>query len=105
MQRMRVSFEAARTTAAVAESDELHSWYADQLGWIFGPAVEQEFGHSRHRLLWPPTGQPNPYVEAGLWRARFDDLLTDRPERAAPLLRLITQARHALLTSHGVSAA
>jgi hypothetical protein len=97
MQPMRVSFEAARTTAVVAASDELHSWFADQLGWLFGPAVESEFERSRSRLLWPPTGEPRPQVEAGLWRARFDDLLADRPDRGEPLLRLVRQARYALL--------
>ncbi len=102
MQPLRVSFEAARTTAAIAESDDLHSWYADQLGWLFGPRVEAEFEQSRHRLLWPPTGEPAPNVESGLWRARFDDLLADRPERREPLLRLVTLARQALLRQPAV---
>lgn len=95
MQVMRVAFEAARTTVAVSESDELHGWYADQLGWLFGPAVEQEFEHSRARLLWP-IGEPNPNAEKGCWRVRFERLLDERPEREEPLLRLVAQARTAL---------
>jgi len=95
MQTMRVAFEAAVTTVAVSESDELHGWFGDQLGWLFGPAVEQDFADSRARLLWP-VREPNPHAEKGCWRARYERLLADRPERVAPLLRLIGQAREAL---------
>jgi hypothetical protein len=96
MQALRVSFEAARTAVAVAESEEWHSWYADRLGWLFGPAVEQEFRETRARLVWA-TGEPNRPVEQGRWRARFDDLLADRPERQQPLDELTGQARYALV--------
>ena len=96
MQALRVSFEAARTAVAVAESGDWHSWYADRLGWLFGPAVEQEFLETRARLIWT-TGEPNVAVEQGRWRARFDDLLADRRERQQPLLELTSQARYALV--------
>jgi hypothetical protein len=95
MQTMRVAFEAARTTVAASESDELHGWFADQLGWIFGPEVEQDFNDSRARLLWPAF-EPNPDAEKGCWRVRYERLLGERPEREEALLRLVTQARTAL---------
>ena len=96
MQALRISFEAARTTVAVAESKDWDSWYADRLGWLFGPAVEQEFRETQARLLWA-DGEPNRPVEQGRWRARFDDLLADRPERRQPLMELTSQARYALV--------
>jgi hypothetical protein len=96
MQALRVAFEAARTTVAVAASDDWHWWYGDQLGWLFGPATEQEFRETRVRLLWP-AGDPDPHVEQGRWRARYECLLVDHPERREPLLTLVTQARYALI--------
>jgi hypothetical protein len=95
MQAMRVAFEASIITVAASESDELHGWFANQLGWLFGPGVEQDFADSRARLLWP-TGEPNPAAEKGCWRARYERLLGERPEREEPLRRLIGQARAAL---------
>ena len=102
MQTMRVAFEAARTTVAVCESDDLHGWFADQLGWLFGPGVEQDFQDSRVRLQWP-TGEPNPNAEKGCWRVRYERLLDERPEREEALLRLVGQARTALAAQfHGL---
>jgi hypothetical protein len=95
MQTMRVAFEAAVTTVAVSESEDLHGWFADQLGWLFGPGVEQDFRDTRARLQWP-TFQPNPDAEKGCWRVRYERLLGERPEREEALRGLIGQARTAL---------
>jgi hypothetical protein len=104
MQRLRLAFEASRTTVAMCESHEYAGWYADQLGWLFGPAVEQEFNESRARLMWGDAGPGYP-VEQARWRARYGDLLEDRPERGEPLLTLITRAREALVPRlHGLPA-
>ncbi len=99
MQPLRLAFEAARTTVTLCESSQYAGWFGDQLGWLFGPAVEQEFQESRARLLFPDGGN-RPSVEQARWWARFRDLLEARPERGERLLTLVTQARQAMIEEY-----
>jgi len=41
----------------------------------------------------PPSGRTPPQVEAGLWRARMEDVLRERPELVLVLSDLAEEAR------------
>ncbi len=100
MQRLRLAFEASRTTVAVCGSSQYAGWFGDQLGWIFGPTVEQEFNESRARLLWPDDVSTRYSVEQARWRAFYTDLLDRRPDAGERLLALVTRAREVLLAQY-----
>ena len=95
MNRIRLAFEAGRTTAAVCQWDPLAAWYAGQLGEIFGPGVLREFNESHARLRRP--GHPELfYAEQARWRARFAVLLEEQPQHGSRLGYLVAHAADAV---------
>jgi len=89
----RVAWEGARVFARTLDTVWC-GWLADQLAARLGPAYRQKVIDSRTRLL--TSRRPDAIdVEVGMWRARLDDVLRERPELAGPIADLTrTTADH-----------
>jgi hypothetical protein len=88
----RLAWDAARIVVAVADGDEdrLYQWLAGRLDTICGWEYEQALSISRTRLMYQLRADATA-VEAGMWRARLQDLLDRRPELVPPLQALVEE--------------
>jgi hypothetical protein len=102
--QQRLAWDGARAFAAAIDSDELYFWLSDRVGDLLGPAHRAALSESRSRLHWS-TRTDAVHVEAGLWRARLQDLLGERPESTGALKALVEDCRTRLAEPAGVSAA
>jgi len=84
----RLAWDAARLFAASLESEPVYGWLGGELGRVFGPAYAGALAESRARL-WASERPDARQVEAGLWRARLDDLLDAHPELVPAVRDLI----------------
>jgi hypothetical protein len=74
--RPRVAWDFARAAVSIATAnDDLYAWFATRVADLIGPPYQLALYDTRTRLA-RPTRDDAPYVEAGLWRARIDDLLS-----------------------------
>ncbi|MEU6428624.1 hypothetical protein ABZ860_22255 [Microbispora sp. NPDC046973] len=91
--RERVAWESARVFVAAATGDA-YWWLGETLGRHLGQAYELDLTRTRLRLR-RDEAQPGQGVredalsaEVGAWRARIEEVLTERPELAAVLSRV-----------------
>jgi hypothetical protein len=72
----RVAWHFARVVVDVATAgDDLYTWFSTRVADLIGPQYQLALYDTRTRLA-QPVRVDAPYVEAGLWRARIDDLLS-----------------------------
>jgi hypothetical protein len=72
----RVAWDFARAVVSIATAnDDLYLWFSTRVADLIGPPYQLALYDTRTRLA-RPTRADAPYVEAGLWRARIDDLLS-----------------------------
>jgi hypothetical protein len=94
----RLAWDCARAFTAVAEDDYGYQWLSGQLRVVLGPDHELALSDSHTRLRYT-TRLDAMSAEAGLWRARIEDTLRQRPELAPALDTLARDAgRRAGLT-------
>jgi hypothetical protein len=77
----RVAFDAARAIVSVAGLDdvELRTWFTTGVADLLGPAYGRALLDTRQRLI-EEARPETPFVETGVWRVRFEDLLRTRPQ-------------------------
>ena len=88
----RLAWDCARAFVAVADSDRDYFWLCNEVRRLLGPRYEVALSDARNRLTLaarPDTAQ----IEAGLWRARMEDALRERPELALALAGLVEDAQ------------
>jgi hypothetical protein len=72
----RVAWEFARIVVSIATAgDDLYAWFSTRVADVIGAPYQLALLDTRTRLA-HPTRDDAPYLEAGLWRARIDDLLS-----------------------------
>ncbi|MBE3010300.1 hypothetical protein IL992_14010 [Microbispora sp. NEAU-D428] len=93
--RERVAWESARVFVAAATGDT-YWWLGERLGRHLGQTYEDALTRTRMRLqrgeVRPARGPHEDALsaEVGAWRARIEDVLTERPE-LAEVLRQVTE--------------
>jgi hypothetical protein len=88
----RLAWDCARAFIAVTDSDRDYLWLSNELRRLLGPGYELALSDARTRLMF--AARPDtPQIEAGLWRARMEDVLRQRPELALALAALVEDAR------------
>ncbi|GAB3880633.1 hypothetical protein [Microbispora bryophytorum] len=94
--RERVAWESARVFVAAA-MDDAYWWLGETLGRHLGQRYERDLARTRTRLRRDDAGPGQGvredvlFAEAGAWRARIEELLTERPELAAVLRQVIEE--------------
>ena len=91
----RVAWDLARIVASLATSeDDLYVWFSTRVGELLGPSYRRHLYDTRARLA-TSTRDDAPLVEAGLWRARLEDVLRGQADLAEDLhiLRLDAASR------------
>jgi hypothetical protein len=83
----RVAWEGARTFVSAAPTDA-YWWLSDTLGHYLGTMYQLQLCETRLRLQ---SEAEAVYAEAGVWRARLDDLLDTDPAAASILTQLIAE--------------
>jgi hypothetical protein len=83
----RVAFEAARVLVTVAETD-LSWWVFGEVGRCLGPDYETRLLETRLRLQHEDVY----YGEAGCWRILLEEKISDRPDIADCLYRIVSTA-------------
>ena len=86
--RPRLAWDGARMVVAAIERGH-HGWIGELLGERLGPEYRRHVEDAWLRMSMEPD---RALVEAGLWRARLDDLLAQRPERQAEVAFVIDEA-------------
>lgn len=88
----RVAWDFARTVVDMAAAgDELYAWFGTRVAEVMGPRYRQDLDETRTRLA-RPTRDDARHVEAGLWRARIDDVLRYQNDLAEDLYILTRDA-------------
>lgn len=88
----RLAWDCARAFIAVADTDRDYFWLCNEVRRLLGPQYEVALSDARNRLVLarrPDAAQ----IEAGLWRARMEDALRERPELVLALASLVEDAR------------
>ncbi|MET7877710.1 hypothetical protein [Micromonospora profundi] len=85
----RVAWEAARVLVGATRDEDLFDWLSVQVGDLLGPTCQESLERTRDQLRHDPDGT-RASVETGLWRARLEDVLRDRPGLAGELQSLAT---------------
>ncbi len=86
----RLAWDCALAFTSVADSD--YYWLCGNVRRLLGPQYEQALSGMRTRLMYPVRSDA-PQVEAGLWRARIEDALRERPEIVYALADLVAEVR------------
>jgi hypothetical protein len=86
--RPRLAWDGARVVMAAIEHGD-HAWLATVAGERLGPEYRRHIEDAWLRLAVDPDRTA---AEAGLFRARLDDLLARRPELQADLASMIDEA-------------
>jgi hypothetical protein len=87
----RLAWDSARAFVALADTDREYFWLCARLRELLGAEYESALSDTRTRLLRRVRGNATG-VEAGLWRARIEDLLAERPELSLALRYLVDDA-------------
>jgi hypothetical protein len=88
----RVAWDFARTVVDMATTGgELYVWFGTRVAAVMGPRYGRDLHETRTRLA-SPTRDDARHVEAGLWRARIDDLLRSQNDLAEDLYILTLDA-------------
>jgi hypothetical protein len=88
----RLAWDCARAFVAAVDSDREYFWLCREVNRLLGPQYELALSDSPARLF--TAIRPDaPQVETGLWRARMEDVLRERPELVLVLSDLAEEAR------------
>jgi hypothetical protein len=88
----RVAWDFARVAVSIATaSEELYAWFSTRVADLIGPPYQVALLDTRTRLT-HPTRADATFVEAGMWRARIDDLLNYDTDLAEDLFILSRDA-------------
>lgn len=87
----RLAWDSARVISRVLESDQVGRWLHEQMSTHLGPEVAEALVESRLRM-WASARLDAPQIEAGIWRAKLEELLLGDPTLAMPLRVMITEA-------------
>jgi hypothetical protein len=88
----RLAWDCARAFVAVVDSDRDYFWLCDEVRRLLGPEYELALSDARTRLQL--AARPDaPQIEAGLWRARMEDALRERPGLVPALGALVEETR------------
>jgi hypothetical protein len=87
----RLAWDCARAFTAVVEDDLGYHWLSGELRTVLGPDYELALSDSHARLRYS-TRPDAMSAETGLWRARIEDALRQRPELAPALDALARDA-------------
>ncbi len=88
----RLAWDCALAFVAAVDNDSQYFWLCREVNRLLGPQHEQALSDSRTRLF-AATRSDAAQVEAGLWRARIEDVLRERPELVLVLADLAEEAR------------
>jgi hypothetical protein len=88
----RLAWDCARAFIAVTDSDPDYFWLSNEVRRLLGPEYEVALSDARTRLMFAARPEA-PQIEAGLWRARMEDALRQRPELVLALAALVEDAR------------
>jgi hypothetical protein len=88
----RLAWDCARAFVAAVDHDSQYLWLRREVNRLLGPQYEHAMSDSRDRLS-TATRPDAPQAEAGLWRARIEDVLRERPDLALVLADLAEEAR------------
>jgi hypothetical protein len=88
----RVAWDFAQIVVDMATvGDEMYIWFSTRVAELMGTRYRRDLHETRTRLA-SPTRDDARHVEAGLWRARIDDLLRDHTDLAEDLYILTHDA-------------
>lgn len=87
----RLAWDCARAFTAIAEDDYGYHWLSRELRALLGPDYELALSDAHTRLRYTTRLDAVP-AEAGLWRARIEDVLRQRPELELVLAALARDA-------------
>jgi hypothetical protein len=90
--QQRLAWDCARVLAEAADTDQLYFWVGARLRELLGPEHEWMLSQSRTRLLIGARSDQR-QVESGLWRAKLEDVLRERPELTVALSLLAGEIR------------
>ncbi|MFG6199298.1 hypothetical protein [Nonomuraea sp. JJY05] len=85
----RVAWEGARTFVSAANTDA-YWWLSDAVGHYLGIMYQLQLCETRLRLQAEEEADAI-YAEAGVWRARLDELLDTHPATASILTQMISE--------------
>jgi hypothetical protein len=86
----RVAWEGARTFVFAATKDA-YWWLSDTVGHRLGLSYQLQLRETRLRLQAREVPAEAIHAEAGVWRARLDELLDTRPDTASILTQMISE--------------
>jgi hypothetical protein len=98
----RVAWDCARAFVALADSDREYFWLSTRLADLLGADYGLALSDTRTRLLWQSRGDAV-NIESGLWRARIQDLLDQRPEISLALEALMYDAKARATEPYAIS--
>jgi hypothetical protein len=84
----RLAWDAARVFVRAAEAGDAFGWLGERLAELLGDDYRQALVESWNRLWWSERPDVRE-AEAGMWRARLEDVLGARPD-LGPALRELT---------------
>jgi len=88
----RLAWDCARAFVALIDDDRDCAWLLARTRELLGADYELALSDARARLLWGGR-RDAASIEAGLWRARVEDLLAERPGLSPALESLVEAAR------------
>jgi hypothetical protein len=94
----RVAWDGALAFVTACENATVFTWFKGAVWQLLGPAYYETVTLTRLNLIYAENERIH-QVEAGTWRVRLSDLLTTRPDLAAPLLTLIGEIRERAATT------
>ena len=97
----RLAWDCARAFMAVVDGDRDYFWLCRQVRQLLGPDYEAALSDARTRLMLAARPEA-PQIEAGLWRARMEDALRERPDLVLALAALVEDARERAQTLYPI---
>jgi hypothetical protein len=94
----RLAWDGARAVVHGVRFEPTYRWLLGRLGELIPADYIEHLVYTRHRLAAPDRADADS-VEAGVWRARFEEILRVHPELAPPLHDLFREARGRLISS------
>lgn len=99
--RERLAWDAARVVVRVLHSDQVGRWLHEEMATRLGTDLAAALVESRLRM-WASPRLDAPQVEAGIWRAKLADLLTEDASLALPLQVTMAEAAERLAVATDV---
>jgi hypothetical protein len=88
----RLAFDTSRVLTAAAAATVSYDLVSDRIGDLLGQPCRRALAESRERLLSKAESNEAGWAEAGIWRVRLLDLLSERPDLMDSLCLLLRDA-------------